>query len=520
MLSTALCLGFVGACKKRDYNEKSGVKGIPFVDEVADQLRVKIMVVSPDKNTLMITGVRSVSRFVAGANARPGCVKKDLPDAPGAPRASPHGKMRHFLNKSKNSGTQVEIELPLRVGRVLNYCGYSRAEIPEIEISGLDANGVFFQFRLAAEVAEKLDNRPQNVGVEFKALPRPTEKGDTLLSPAHVVQVGSCDTIVTVSFVSFPTESAPTPAKSGFKEVWSKIEGSKLDPKNLPKDIVVSDGRAAVGMLSHALGTDASSDLIRADQLRLLTETTDEKKQGRKSLHPFGLCSKAVWKVKGSQAYSGLFRPGTSVPAIIRYSANGAHTLNKAQFGIINHMYAVAVKLYPGADSPTPLESRNVLLFDDQGFLGNKSPYFLFNSPTKNTQFFANWGYGTNVVSHGSLKNFDKLVHDPRLAPLTKVAMVKPSGQFEASTEFRSPKLIKVWHQGAKKTTLQKDFRQDLLQYADNEIQLSFALYGDKADPSELLKEVPQVDGEISSISAPVLSTYCDEQLQFYHSPH
>ena len=315
-LASSLCViaacQFAAGCKGRSYNDSKGsVKAIPFVDEVAQHLRVTIVLTPPDKNKLVITGVKSVSRFIAGKNERPGCVEKDLPDSPASAHDTPTGKMREFFNKSKIEDSKILIDLPLKIGRVLNYCGYSRTELPEIEVSGLDAHGVFFQFRLLADVQDKLTTDSQNIGIEYRGLVRPDQKGDTLAAPSNVAILTSRDPFINVSFASFPAVSLAVNAQMSFADVWKKIEGSKLDPKNLPSDLSVSF-----------------------------------------------------------------------------------------------------------------------------------------------------------------------------------------------------------------KTAVQKDFRQDLMQYGDSDIKLAFALYDDQAQASDLTKEAPQTDGEITSVSAPVLSSYCDEQLQFFHSAH
>jgi hypothetical protein len=413
------------------------------------------------------------------------------------------------FNRARVVGTDgFEVQIPARLGPALNVCGFVPADPPYIDFTVLNQAGAVEKFRLNIDMTKSTQAMPQ-------------QSLDLIRGSAATFHIDSSSSGVELRLPELGLTPSRLQEQSSFDQIWANIVQTKVPLKPLPKDTGISSVTAGVGVLGNAIGIDGRDERIRADQQRVLTSTLDTRADTPKAFHPLGICSKARWRVSGRSSYSGLFRPATDLPAIIRFSTGGNNTSSQAELGF-HRMPAIAIKIFPtDKDSSQLTESRNLVLFDEQGPLGNAQPWFLFDTLSgENRHFFTNWIFGTDPVAEGTVKSFGHLVFNPRHLPLTVLASVKANGSYESSESLVIPHFIKISYDGKRKAERFQDLREELSNYGDADLHFKVAVFADSAGPDTVRRSDGEEIAELTEISAPILSTFCDRSLFFHHAPH
>lgn len=493
-------------CKSTQASEE---KAIPIFSSPGQFFIVKGRLV-PRSGSIRLLSIHSVSSFKATRPRLPTC-SSSLPKegletlGPGA-----HKNVITNFNRAKLVGLDsFEVEIPKRLGPALNVCGFEPMEPPLIELTVINQVGSLEKFSLLIEPAKVMQDRQS----ETLDLLRPQPLSVSIAAEQSELELRLPELSATPSKLS---------AQTSFNQVWQNIVKTQLPAKPLPKETGISSVAAGVGVLGNAIGIDGRDERVRADQQRALSSTLDTRSDTAKAFHPLGVCAKARWRVSGSSRYNGLFRPSTDLPAIIRFSTGGNNTTVKPELGF-HRMPAIAVKIFPGnaQDSNVLTESRNILLFDEQGPLGNKQSWFIFDSlDGKNKHFFANWIFGTDPVAEGTVQAFSHLKFNARHLPLTALASVRADGSYENAADIEVPHFIKVSYDGKRKPEKFNDLREELLNYGESELHFKVMVFPEDTSPDELRSSDDAGIAELTAISAPILSSYCDRSLFFHHAPH
>jgi hypothetical protein len=223
--------------------------------------------------------------------------------------------------------------------------------------------------------------------------------------------------------------------------------------------------------------------------------------------------------------FSGLFREGTDIGAIVRMSAAGNNETTTPTLGLVHRLFGVAIKLFPGQDENTKTETQNIVLFDDKGPSGNDAPWFLLKKDGRTTNFFSNWVFGDDPLTNGNVAMFHQSVVTPRFVPLTPTGVVRNDGSFERASDVRPPKFVKLVPIGKdgglpRAVPQQPKLRDELVQYDDGEINFEVRVFDDSAsDGSDIASKPGKRVGVLTQLTKPIVSTYCDQAMQFHHAP-
>ena len=487
----------------------SQTEAIPFFSSPGQFVSVKGRI-SPHSGSIRLLKISSFATFKATRPGLPTCTpnvpKEDLESL------SPSGQanvMTNFNRAQVIGSDGFEVQIPARLGPALNVCGFVPLDPPYIDFTVLNQVGALETFRL-------------NIALANTASSAPVQSLDLLRGSPATFSVGPNQGDVNLKLPELSLTPSRVQGQTSFAQLWDQIVKTRLPPKPLPNETGISSITAGVGVVGNALGIDSRDERVRADQQRALTSTGDTRADTPKAFHPLGICAKARWRVHARSTYSGLFHPATDLPAIIRFSTGGNNTSTQAELGF-HRMPAVAVKIFPGeaADPSQLTESRNLVLFDEQGPIGNTQAWFLFDSLSgENRHFFSNWIFGTDLFAQGTTNAFGRLVFNARHLPLTALASVQAGGSYETSESLVVPRFVKISYDGKRKPEKFQDLRDELSNYGDNELHFKVAVFPNSASPAAVPSSAGDEIAELTEISAPILSTFCDRPLFFHHAPH
>jgi hypothetical protein len=256
-----------------------------------------------------------------------------------------------------------------------------------------------------------------------------------------------------------------------------------------------------------ALATDWGPVLRRFG--KVVKDPSDFAPAESRVMHRYGVCADAVWLMDAPSNATGLFREGTRVPALLRFSTGTNRTQH---LPLIPRTWWLAIKLFPSTDNNEPVVTRNLLLADPFGLDGQARRHFLKPADDDPPLYFSN-----RLAAHGLLMpavvfllgRYDRHPLFRSLAPLAQVDVVD-SQPFSV----RVPQLVHLvprpvpHHQGA----LPEDYREELRRYAPGELVFDVVL------PSQPLSPQWTRIGTLT-VGDMVVSPACDNSIQFRHPP-
>ena len=238
-----------------------------------------------------------------------------------------------------------------------------------------------------------------------------------------------------------------------------------------------------------------------------------------KLLHPVGICAEAEWHITTSSKATGLFRKGTRVPALIRFSAGTSDSVYLPKGP--GRIFGLAVKLFPTHNESEPVETVNIQMLDHYGFDRTKRKrYFFEDSESGDTPvFFTNVAPAESAFGKALATFFDRFDKPNFSRPVYPLAQIDEHGnkvESEVSPyEIRlipnfKPNTIDPEHENI-------DFRTELSELKPGSVKMDIVIQSyEPKNETENLEMVNEKIGTLE-IGKMVLSNTCDLNLHFNH---
>jgi hypothetical protein len=178
-------------------------------------------------------------------------------------------------------------------------------------------------------------------------------------------------------------------------------------------------------------------------------------------------------------------------------------------------------------------------MFDQNGVDGTSSPEMLRSEDPSQPHFFSNWLFGNGVFAAASLTIFNRFVtphmqlghpikQEARLQALDEVARTTSTGDDVPIESAHYPSILKIQLADTTPTLAQvasraagvdlsRDFRDQLLAYADGEIAFDVIADNEAQGPAALRRAGAEARIGGLRLDHMVVSDVCDKLLSFRH---
>lgn len=248
------------------------------------------------------------------------------------------------------------------------------------------------------------------------------------------------------------------------------------------------------------------------DAKRTLTSDADfvTFEHGQKLFQPNGICFSGRWNIDKPSQFTGLFRAGTDIPAIVRTSVMLSGTTQKDKRAL-----GMAIKLFP----PGQQQTINILVMESMGgkYLSHVTDAVLDNHPSLGSMpKIADLGLLLRIRKdlNRTLKETDSVGVKIRYLPLHHVA----AANLEAGKVLRSPFWIRLRVAAGTPKIDSEDFREELAIHRYPGSTLSY-MVSVAADNGGSKRHADWHEIGTLELTDSVVSTACDTKLHFRHHP-
>lgn len=249
--------------------------------------------------------------------------------------------------------------------------------------------------------------------------------------------------------------------------------------------------------------------------------SSDFRPARMKLLHPVGVCAEAEWEVTQSSPATGLFKKGTRIPALFRFSTGTADSVYSK--GGVQRIFGLAGKLFPTIDPNKRVETVNIQMLDRYGF--DRTPRkrtFYEDEATDGTSepvYFTNVAPAKSAFGKALATFFDRFDKPNFTRPVYPLAQVEQNGAEVSKVlspyEIRLIPHFKPRPQPSDSERL--DFRDEIRSYAPGEIVLDIVIQNIEPQGTETaLQSATLTVGHIT-LGKSVVSDACDLNLHFHH---
>jgi hypothetical protein len=271
----------------------------------------------------------------------------------------------------------------------------------------------------------------------------------------------------------------------------------------------VLESYPGISLKGLALGVLVNMGEIVTRSEKTMWDFKDFKSPAPKLLHPRGVCASGIWIINENGPYTGLFRKGTKVPAMIRFSSGTAQSQYSPKKA---RMLGMAIKLFPTKKNHKKVITKNILTMDKYGFSGSTRKSFVMPEDGS-ALYFTNVYPPKSWVGKMVGRFFDRFDRPNFARPVYAVAE-NEQDQFLAVKNPISPYEIRFYPRKPKKVYFANDFRTELLFYAPKSLVFDIKVMGGKNG----LKVESSIGRLV--VEKMVMSKVCDLELHFQHHPN
>lgn len=345
-------------------------------------------------------------------------------------------------------------------------------------------------------------NSPSSLFRQIRPATKSTSVGNMITTSAFKSAAKGLLTLGIVLSVA-----APAVAASSFNEIRNRMYDKPL--QTLPQH----PGLKTWDVISSLFGSEDNSNahgLIVRSRITLV-DTADERTPEPKWLHPRGACAEARWVISEDNPYTGLFAPGTDVPAIIRISSGTGASEYIEGDDFDGRIMGMAIKLYPTDSKDHKVLSRNIVTLDKYGFESSTRKHTFWEDDDTTPVYFTNVAPAQSALGKFLSTFFDRFDNPNWARPLYQVGRANIGGgdllEYSFPYEVRyqiNPKSI------SKNLKTFGDFRSELVALKNVDLDIILQSHNGK---DVIAKKIGTL-----KVGSFVVSDYCDLKLHFHHS--